>query len=672
MEPHDDLNAMTVAQLREFLTHANVPHTSITREDGTIGPPRKADLLKRAVEVQRERATTSSGHNSQRLGRPRATPSPPDPPHSASPAELAGIRASDASTFAARPSSETQRDFNDAAPSITYSNPFQRDSPNNVRAADVTPRGHDGDNDRVTPAKPTTPSSNTITPTNRNMSTATTPATSKRRPSVGWLDPSLVASISKAPKPMEEDTDLDQTQPSPPQLQQPASIYQTRIEPPTQQSFASPSLNIDAGVVPSAQTQAYPQLQTQPLPPLQPQFPPLSQQQQQQNVVDFSNTYASNAAPGLSPVEAHVADAARAQPHDVQPVAMDVDTMTSAHHTNMPSVPEVVPVHAEPVPAVQASHPDKLPTAPHTTFTGDSGDELVHTDTDGERHTERRIEFNSGASDNDSTVATDEEDGPQPDEFELMKVGELKEWLASHRVPFIARSRKATLVSLARAHNTHLQTLQYNPAVEAAPTSRGAAEDSAAPKRESAFTPSTAPVREETRASPPERQAEPTGDSGTRRRPVRDRGAAAEDAIDVDADDEPAIVAQVRRRPGRSRETTDVDDLAERLAQKQRQKRAEARRNALPTDGRPPTARPVPRDYRRIGVQRRRMSLIELGRRARESALFTPRTMLKLVACLLALVLVVSIMNVWLISRRPFCPTGSLKRKSTRAPILNK
>lgn len=68
-------------------------------------------------------------------------------------------------------------------------------------------------------------------------------------------------------------------------------------------------------------------------------------------------------------------------------------------------------------------------------------------------------EGEGGAS---SVFATDDDDsdaGARADVFGEMRVAELKEWLARNKIEFLTRAKKATLVSRARAHQVHLESL---------------------------------------------------------------------------------------------------------------------------------------------------------------------------------------------------------------------
>lgn len=69
-------------------------------------------------------------------------------------------------------------------------------------------------------------------------------------------------------------------------------------------------------------------------------------------------------------------------------------------------------------------------------------------------------ESEGGAS---SVFATDDDDsdaGARVDVFEEMRVAELKEWLARNKIEFLPRAKKATLISRARAHQVHLESLE--------------------------------------------------------------------------------------------------------------------------------------------------------------------------------------------------------------------
>lgn len=88
-----------------------------------------------------------------------------------------------------------------------------------------------------------------------------------------------------------------------------------------------------------------------------------------------------------------------------------------------------------------------------------SGDELICTDKDEQLISDNSKETSDAFVSDDSVVLTDEDEKGIPDVFEFMTVVELREWLARHKVPFRSRSRKATLISQARAHQNYLQTI---------------------------------------------------------------------------------------------------------------------------------------------------------------------------------------------------------------------
>lgn len=244
-------------------------------------------------------------------------------------------------------------------------------------------------------------------------------------------------------------------------------------------------------------------------------------------------------------------------------------------------------------------------------------------------------------SDTGSVIDTDDEgiDMGKNVVFNAMKVAEVKAWLRERSVPFNSRSKKAELVSLAAAHALYLESLAPE---QPAPAPAEVAIDSRVPVFPRVQ--SAAPVPRSAAASV------------TRVAPHSQTPTA------------PAAVVAPRRTvvaPTPAGEAAPSVELENNEGTRRRQK-ARVISAPLPEDDEDDGADADCEDETR-GPKRTSHSgsstesSLALTRSPLRLPRINSRAVVGFIAVLLLLVVVFSLVNVWLVSRRPFCDTGSKK-----------
>jgi hypothetical protein len=301
----------------------------------------------------------------------------------------------------------------------------------------------------------------------------------------------------------------------------------------------------------------------------------------------------------------------------------------------------------------------RQPAAPES-----DGDELVLTE-DEDRW--EKLSNSSGRSAFSNLSDVEEDGAGRGDEFGTMTVPELKEWLSENRVPFLVRSKKATLVSLARAHMTHLQasTLPSSSRLAAwpvpiapAPTpvsnaglgesvppadkhewklSKGVHADRASTGR----IVNVSPQRRSTRKRIVNRKfiSTPTVDND-----ADDNNQAP---IDVDADDGSRPFASSGRprstQPNDRRLDPDIGSSVSQLDKSVQTDESRSRFGLL-------------KRARSSAIGRLSLDPAEFGRRL---PTLTPRAVMGFVLVVLLALLAVRLHNTWRVLRRPFCPSSA-------------
>lgn len=365
MESVSEIEDMSVHELRAFLKRHGLSYYNLPRIDGTPGVPRKSDLLARALQIRYQYDYPEhSAVNELHVESPSALQTPPLR------AQTATISLGASESFDMNRTSLPDQSQSSSSQAVSLSgnfssdNPFQRKSPPQAQS----------------PTSPTRQSESPPRPTPSTLPRKILPRPdSKRRSSVGWVDPMLLARLTESSRPF---------------------------------NIASSS--------------------------------------------DHTN----------KPVETNVTAVTAHEQAAQQPVADDQGDSQYMQIT------------------------DNRFDLSHLAATS-SGDELVYTDKDEEEELDRSLPRSENIgkeeilSDETVFVTDGEEDKEIPDVFEFMTVAELREWLARRKVPFVTRARKPALISLARAHQTHLQSMAAENCLESSTSAPFSSSTSAAQEKQS-------------------------------------------------------------------------------------------------------------------------------------------------------------------------------------------
>jgi hypothetical protein len=617
MESFGEIERKTVVELRSFLQRNGVPHSNVPRADGSFGNARKSDLLHRATQVRRDYDLYVLPYTRGADGQAAAPPQPTTPERAYDPAENPFQQTSPSALAAVKAVAASPNASPEAALAtmqrVKASAAHSHNDMHNPRTAASTPaRPANGTAKAVSTARARANADGPDKITRVNSPAASTPAGSKtavknRRRSVGWLDPALVASIRKQ------------------------------------------------NAIPKQPSNAFSSASTAPAPPSPP-----------------------------GPARATALALADTPALDVTPVD---DT--------------------QPPPAAAGYN------------SASSGDELVNTDVDTDRESAPAL------SESETLLFTDDEDDDYGrrghDHFEGMRVTELKAWLASQKVRFYARAKRAELLSLCRGHNTHLEVVKTDSRPPPLSPKPAAGAASGLGWDSSNLNQTPAPSSHKTQASvaaaitttdgddDDEIAVVPSSDAGKMRRGrPRKRMSSTRVPADLDDDvvaDEPIDLITPAPTPGCCKIAPEPEAKAEPVLDPARQSEAMANlQHAQQPRKWTATAAPAsPPPPKSAGLRTRRSQAVTaaiarlpseaptpvVGRHTAGAStpaprkgqshcidksrfriprfplpVITARAVLNSVALVLAALVMVSVVNVWRFSQRPFCLNDAGTRKS--------